>query len=73
MSALGRSTRGQTDPAMVQARAKILAATKANKVFFLNTGNATNIVDMIKEGVMVVAGNEAAAQVGRKYTKRTMP
>ena len=71
--ALSLGARGQSDPAMQQARAKILAATKANKVFFLNTGNANNIVDMIKEGVMVVAGNEAAAQAGRKFTKRTMP
>ena len=71
--ALSLGARGQTDPVMVAARAKILAATKANHVFFLNTGNANNVVDMIKEGVMVVAGNEAAATVGRKYSKRTMP
>jgi hypothetical protein len=28
---------------------------------------------MIKEGVMVGAGNEQAADAGRKYSKRTMP
>jgi len=71
--ALSLGARNQQAPEMVAARAKILAATKANKVFFLNTGTAANIVDMIKEGVMVVAGNEQAAEVGRKFTKRTMP
>jgi 4-hydroxy-2-oxoheptanedioate aldolase len=71
--ALSLGAKNQQAPEMVAARAKILAATKANKVFFLNTGNANNIVDMIKEGVMVVAGNEAAAQVGRKFTNRQMP
>ena len=63
----------QQAPAMVAARAKVLAATKAQHIFFLNTGNANNIEEMIKEGVMVVAGNEQAAIVGRKFTKRTMP
>jgi len=71
--ALSLGAKNQQAPEMVAARGKILAATKANKVFFLNTGNANNIVDMIKEGVMVVAGNEAAAQVGRKFTNRQMP
>jgi len=71
--ALSLGARNQQAPEMVAARAKILVATKANKVFFLNTGNAANIVEMIKEGVMVVAGNEQAAEVGRKFTKRTMP
>jgi hypothetical protein len=28
---------------------------------------------MIKEGVMVGAGDEAAAEKGRKFTKRSMP
>ncbi len=32
-----------------------------------------NAIDMIKEGVMVGAANEQAAEVGRKYTKRQMP
>ena len=71
--ALSLGAKNQQAPEMIAARAKILAATKANHVFFLNTGNANNIVDMIKEGVMVVAGNEQAAIVGRKYSKRTMP
>ena len=61
-------------PALMQgARSKVLAATKANKIFFLNTMNADNVVDMIKEGVMIGAANQSAAEVGRQFTKRTMP
>jgi 4-hydroxy-2-oxoheptanedioate aldolase len=61
-------------PAPMQAaRAKVLAATKSSKIFFLNTVNADNVVDMIKEGVMIGAGNQQAAEIGRKYSKREMP
>jgi 4-hydroxy-2-oxoheptanedioate aldolase len=61
-------------PALMQAaRAKVFAATKASKIFFLNSVNADNVVDMIKEGVMIGAANEKAADVGRKFSKRTMP
>ena len=61
------------DPLMKAARARVLAATKSSKIFFLNSMNADNIVDMIKEGVMVGPASQAAAEIGRKYTKRTMP
>jgi 4-hydroxy-2-oxoheptanedioate aldolase len=72
--ALSLGAKGQNAPEMIAARAKVLAACKAQKIAFLNTGNVNNIVDMIKEGVMVVAGgNAATADIGRKYTKRTMP
>jgi tRNA A37 N6-isopentenylltransferase MiaA len=60
------------DP-MKQARARVLAATKANKVFFLNSMNANDVIDMIKEGVMVGPANERTAEIGRQYTKRQMP
>src|SRR4249920_2419392 len=61
-------------PALMQAaRAKVFAATKASKIFFLNSMNADNVVDMIKEGVMIGPASEKAAEMGRKYTKRTMP
>src|SRR5438105_692684 len=72
--ALSLGAKGQNAPEMMAARAKVLAACKAQKIAFLNTANQNNIVDMIKEGVMVVAGgNAATADIGRKYTKRTMP
>jgi 4-hydroxy-2-oxoheptanedioate aldolase len=67
------SGRGPMPDAMKQARARVLAATKANKVFFLNSVNANDVVDMIKEGVMIGPANERAAEIGRQYTKRTMP
>jgi 4-hydroxy-2-oxoheptanedioate aldolase len=61
-------------PAILQAaRARVLAATKSSGIFFLNSVNADNVVDMIKEGVMIGAANERAAEVGRQFTKRTMP
>ena len=61
------------DPLMKAARARVLAATKASKIFFLNSMNADNVVDMVKEGVMVGPASQQAAEIGRKYTKRTMP
>jgi len=64
---------GPMPPQMQAARSRVLAATKANKIFFLNSVNADNVVDMIKEGVMIGAANEKAAEVGRQYSKRTLP
>jgi 4-hydroxy-2-oxoheptanedioate aldolase len=58
---------------MQAARARVLAATKAQKIFFLNSVNADNVVDMIKEGVMIGAANQRAAEVGRQFTKRALP
>jgi 4-hydroxy-2-oxoheptanedioate aldolase len=63
----------QNDPLMKAARARVLAATKASKIFFLNSMNADNVVDMIKEGVMIGPASQQAAEIGRKYSKRTMP
>jgi 4-hydroxy-2-oxoheptanedioate aldolase len=61
-------------PALMQAaRAKVFAATKASKIFFLNSMNADNVVDMIKEGVMIGPASQQAAEIGRQYSKRTMP
>jgi 4-hydroxy-2-oxoheptanedioate aldolase len=61
-------------PALLQAaRARVLAATKANKIFFLNTVTPDNVVDMIKEGVMIGTGSQQAAEIGRKYSKRELP
>jgi 4-hydroxy-2-oxoheptanedioate aldolase len=63
----------EKDPKMLAARAKVFAACKANRIFFLNSMNQTNVVDMIKEGVMVGPASQRAAEIGRQYTKRTMP
>jgi 4-hydroxy-2-oxoheptanedioate aldolase len=61
------------DPRMVAARARVFAACKANRIFFLNTMNPDDVIDMIKEGVMVGSANEQAAEIGRKFTNRKMP
>jgi 4-hydroxy-2-oxoheptanedioate aldolase len=60
-------------PEMQQARRKIFAACKANKIYFLNSMNPSNIVDMLKEGVMIGPASQQATEIGRKYTKRQMP
>jgi len=70
---VGRGAGATNAPEMQQARAKVLAACKANHVFFLNSMGPNNIVDMIKEGVMVGPASPEAAEIGRKYTKRQMP
>jgi 4-hydroxy-2-oxoheptanedioate aldolase len=61
------------DPKMKDARSSVFAACKANKKFFLNTFSPTDVIDMIKEGVMMGPASQATAEVGRKYTKRQMP
>ena len=68
-----KNTQGQMAPEMQAARSKVFAATKAAKIFFLNSMNENNVIDMIKEGVMVGPASERAAQIGRQYTKRTLP
>jgi 4-hydroxy-2-oxoheptanedioate aldolase len=63
----------QKDPKMVAARARVFAACKANKVFFLNSMSPNDVVAMIKEGVMVGPASQEAAEIGRKFTNRQMP
>src|SRR5260370_1027613 len=60
-------------PEMLAARAKVFAACKANKLFFLNSMNAKNVIELIQEGVMIGPANQQAAEIGRKYTNRAMP
>ena len=61
---LGVQGRGaETKPEMVAARAKIFAACKANKIFFLNSMNPSNVVAMIQEGVMVGPASQQAAEI----------
>jgi 4-hydroxy-2-oxoheptanedioate aldolase len=71
---LGVKNSGPTlPPAMQAARQRVFNATKASKIFFLNSVNADNVVEMITEGVMIGAANERAAEIGRRHTKREMP
>jgi 4-hydroxy-2-oxoheptanedioate aldolase len=60
-------------PLMVAARAKVLAACKANHIAFLNSLTSSDVVDMIKEGVMVGPASAETADIGRKFTKRPPP
>jgi 4-hydroxy-2-oxoheptanedioate aldolase len=53
---------------MIDARARVFAACKANNVAFLNAARANNVVEMIDEGVKVLAAREDAAAIGRKHT-----
>ena len=62
-----------TDPRCWRRAPRCSRRRKANKIFFLNSMNADNVVDMIKEGVMVGPANQQAAEIGRKFTKRKMP
>ena len=68
-----RGPNAERNPLMQAARARVFAACKANKVFFLNSMNVNNVVDMIKEGVMVGPASQQAAEIGRKFTNRQMP
>jgi hypothetical protein len=52
---------------MRAARARVFQATRDAKIFFLNTCNDKNVVEMIKEGVMICTGGY---EVGRKFTAR---
>ncbi len=59
---------------LIDARARVLAATQRADIPFLNQVNAQNIEAMIEEGVRIGAnpGAEVADQ-GRRYTNRRMP
>jgi 4-hydroxy-2-oxoheptanedioate aldolase len=73
LGVLGRGRDSVKDPAMVKARARVLAACKANHAFFLNSMNANDIIDQLKDGVMMGPASKEAAEIGRKYTKRELP
>jgi len=68
-----RGPNAEKNPQMVAARARVFAACKANHIFFLNSMNPNNVIDMIKEGVMVGPASQQAAEIGRKFTNRQLP
>jgi 4-hydroxy-2-oxoheptanedioate aldolase len=57
---------------LIQARARVLAATKTATILFLNSCNANDVAQQLKDGVMICAGT-AGAEAGRQITKRQMP
>jgi 4-hydroxy-2-oxoheptanedioate aldolase len=60
---------------MLDARNRVLAACKANKLAFLEQVTPENVVQQIAAGVMVGAGKnaQAAAEIGRRHTNRPKP
>ena len=60
-------------PEMINAQKRVSAACKAAKLFFLNGVSVDTVEQRIREGVMIGSGNQAAADKGRKFTKRKMP
>jgi len=64
--------RGDLAPNMVAVRRRVLDATKAAGIKFLNACNEANVIDQLKDGVMICTGGDSpAADKGRAYTKRT--
>ena len=73
---VGREARNRrtSHPAMVAARSRVLAATKAANIAFLNSCNENNVTAMIDEGVMICTGGTGpGATKGREYTNRPQP
>tara|TARA_B100000809_G_scaffold181230_1_gene178962 strand:- start:659 stop:1546 length:888 start_codon:yes stop_codon:yes gene_type:complete len=62
------------DPRLLEARDRVKAACDANNLAFLEGATPDNITGKIDEGVRIIAGHrEDTAEVGRSYSKRTMP
>jgi 4-hydroxy-2-oxoheptanedioate aldolase len=61
----------ESHPAMQKVRTRVFSAAKAANLFFLNSCNENNVIDMLKEGVMICTGGDTpAAEKGRQFTKR---
>ena len=58
---------------MAKARARVKAACDAENIAFLDGVNPDNVAEKIEAGVRVGSGGEEVANIGRKYTNRTMP
>ena len=66
---------GVVEPPPLKAAAdRVIAASKAAKVFILDNVRPENVTQQIDAGIMIAAGGiKEAADIGRKHTKRTMP
>jgi 4-hydroxy-2-oxoheptanedioate aldolase len=61
-------------PSMVQTRARVLAASKAAGIRFLNSCSAQDVLNQLRDGVMICTGGDTpAADIGRAFTKRQQP
>ena len=64
---------GPPDQRIKDASLRVKEACSKNGVKFLETGTPDNIIEVIKSGARVIAGqSQEAAVVGRKYTNRKM-
>ena len=67
-------SRADMPQVLVDARARVFAATKQAGIAFLNSMNDENIIAMIDEGVRIGSNPGAeAADKGRRHTNRQMP
>jgi 4-hydroxy-2-oxoheptanedioate aldolase len=65
---------GEASPQMAAVRRRVLNASKAAGVKFLNSCNEKNVIEQLKDGVMICTGGDTpAADIGRKFTNRTDP
>jgi len=65
---------GEEAENMAAVRRRVLNATKAAGIKFLNACNEKTVINQLKEGVMICTGGDSpAADKGRAYTKRTDP
>jgi 4-hydroxy-2-oxoheptanedioate aldolase len=66
---------GVVEPPPLKAAAdRVIAASKAAKVFILDNVRPENVAQQIDAGIMIAAGGiKEAADVGRRHTKRQMP
>ena len=71
----GRGGQGRMmNEAMQQTRATVFKAAKDAKIAFLNACTESDVIDMIKEGVMICTGGDGpGAEKGRQFTKRQGP
>jgi 4-hydroxy-2-oxoheptanedioate aldolase len=61
-------------PEMREARERVFAACRKNRIAFLETGTPENIAQKLDDGVRVIAGHrEETARIGRAHQRRTMP
>ena len=61
-------------PEMKEARERVFAACRRNRVPFLESCSPENIIAKLDEGVRVIAGHrEDTARIGRAHQRRAMP
>ena len=65
---------GEANPAMAAVRRRVLDASKAAGIRFLNACGTNNVEQQLKDGVMICTGGDGpVVDMGRKLTNRTDP